>query len=307
MLLRAKVFYFILMLACLCGCKFSEDAIQETEASLFTDRIPLGKLDSREVDEVSGMATSRKNDGMIWVHNDSGDQPRFFLLDEQGRLVLTCILQGVFNRDWEDIAIGPGPKAGETYLYVADIGDNKGVYAHKYVYRFLEPQWDGKTELMEVGDVETITFGYPDGLRDAETFMVDPISKDWYLVSKREEKVNVYQHPYPQSLILVDTLTKTGSLPYTRVTAGDISADGSEVLLKSYEWVLYWSREEGQAISDLLKTAPVVLPYEREPQGEAISWRNDGTGYFTLSEESLGIWPWLYRYDRKTSTGSKLH
>ena len=32
-------------------------------------------------------------------------------------------LQGADLRDWEDMALGPGPKQGQDYLYVGDIGD----------------------------------------------------------------------------------------------------------------------------------------------------------------------------------------
>ena len=52
---------------------------------------------------------------------------------------LTCTLAGVENRDWEDIAVGPGPDASKSYVYVADIGDNEGQYQYKYIYRFEEP------------------------------------------------------------------------------------------------------------------------------------------------------------------------
>ena len=33
-------------------------------------------------------------------------------------------LTGATNVDWEDIAVGPGPAVGTSYLYVADTGNN---------------------------------------------------------------------------------------------------------------------------------------------------------------------------------------
>jgi len=42
-----------------------------------------------------------------------------------------------------------------------------------------------------------------------------------------------------------------------------------------------------------LMRVPVELPYEVEPQGEAIGFARDGKGYFTTSE---GVRPTLYYY-----------
>jgi hypothetical protein len=41
-------------------------------------------------------------------------------------------------------------------------------------------------------------FQYPDGSRDAETLLLDPLTKDIYVISKREfEDIRVYRAPYP--------------------------------------------------------------------------------------------------------------
>jgi len=46
---------------------------------------------------------------------------------------------GASNRDWEDMAIGPGPVDGQQYLYIGDIGDSLAQYDIKYIYRVPEP------------------------------------------------------------------------------------------------------------------------------------------------------------------------
>jgi hypothetical protein len=73
-------------------------------------------------------------------------------------------------------------------------------------------------------------------------------------------------------------------IPFHKIVAGDISANGEEVLLKTYDHIYYWKRIPGETIIDLLKRKPMRLPYDREPQGEAIGFAQDGSGYFTLSE-----------------------
>ena len=51
-------------------------------------------------------------------------------------------------------------------------------------------------------------------------------------------------------------------------------------------------------VSEMLKEAPLELPYEREPQGEAITWAEDGKGFYTLSERVSGKKSYLYYYER---------
>ena len=83
-----------------------------------------------------------------------------------------------------------------------------------------------------------------------------------------------------------------------QLVGGDISPDGTEVLLKSYVKVFYWRRQTGQSLVDLLQTEPTILPYMPEPQGEAIGFATDGSGYYTLSEAQSGLEPRLYFYRR---------
>ncbi|VAX19112.1 hypothetical protein MNBD_IGNAVI01-2275, partial [hydrothermal vent metagenome] len=69
----------------------------------------MGIIESNEINEASGIAASRKNPGLFWTHNDSGDNARLFAFDSLGRHRGEFLLAGIQNRDWEDIAIGPGP------------------------------------------------------------------------------------------------------------------------------------------------------------------------------------------------------
>jgi len=41
------------------------------------------------------------------------------------------------------------------------------------------------------------------------------------------------------------------------------------------------------------------VPYEEEPQGEALTWTKDGSGFYTLSEKSKGKESFLYFYSLK--------
>ena len=85
------------------------DVDQLPVSDAFSPPIDMGLLDNNEMDEVSGIAVSRQDASYIWAHNDSGDSNRIFLIRNDGSYAGTFLLQGASNRDWEDIAIGPGP------------------------------------------------------------------------------------------------------------------------------------------------------------------------------------------------------
>ena len=171
----------------------------------------------------------------------------------------------------------------------------------KTIYRVPEPKVKtGKPPITSaLSGVEQIRFRYPDDKRDAETLLVDPRTRDLYIVSKREDRVHVYRAAYPQFTNTVITLEFLGQLTAYDVTAGDISPSGREILIKAYDTIKYWQRGEKQSVWEALQGEPRRLPYEPEAQGEAIAWAGDESGYFTLSEERDGIPAYLYFYARE--------
>jgi hypothetical protein len=274
------------------------------DTSLFYPYIGLGVLTNAQIDEASGIAVSRHDSTFIWTHNDSGDLNRIFLFKNDGTYAGAFRIDGAGNRDWEDMAIGPGPVDGMNYLYVADIGDNIVQYSQKHIYRFPEPNIalaDTTVQWVNYGDnVDRITFQYPSDIKmDAEALMIDPWTKDLYIVTKREFPVVVYRLPFPQSTTETIVAQKYGTLPFTLATAGDISADGKEILIKTKEKVFLWTRNEGESIADALIRQPIRVTYTPEPQGEAIAYTGNGCGYYTLSEAKGGIIPTIYYYKRK--------
>lgn len=233
------------------------------------------------IDEASGLADSRTMDGHVWVNEDSGTPAQLNLLTHGGKLAGRFALPGIANRDWEDMAVGPGPQSGVTYLYLADIGDNLARNEHNVIYRLAEPTSLGQA----VRAIDRIAFRYADGARDAETLLLDPLTGDLWIVSKGEANVRLYQLPYPQSTTTVNTAVFGGELPLTRVTSGSISPDGQEILLKTYLGVYYWPRFSGETVAETLVGKKFYsLSYQLEPQGEGICFDKAGTGFFTLSE-----------------------
>lgn len=273
--------------------------IQE-QAPVFGSRQIKGPVESDDITEASGMDTGMRNPDVLWINNDSGDLPRVFAAGTDGKHLGICKIENAGNRDWEDIAAGPGPDDNTGYIYIADIGDNEAVYDLKYIYRIPEPEVSSQkpTDIISV-KADVIRFMYPDGRRDAETILIDPLKKDIYIVSKREKNVRVYLAEYPQPLDKTITLKRVATLPLTNIVGGDISNNGSEIILKDYDFVYYWKRTAKQTIAEaLLNNKFFTLPYKREIQGESICWSYNADGYYTVSEESFLISAYLYFYER---------
>lgn len=255
----------------------------------------MGINKNKKLEEASGLAGSARNPGYLWTHNDSGNPAELFLLDSTAATRKVFTLAEIKNRDWEDIALGPGPEENVNYLYIGDIGDNLSHYPLKYIYRTKEPSID-QTEVIR--DFDKLIVKLSDDVRDSEALLSDPVSKNLYLISKRAKSAGVYEILYPFSS---DTLIaeKVCELPLKSVNGGAISVDGKEVLLKNYEYIYYWKKAGDESFIDLLKKPAIELPYDPEPQGEAIAWARDGSGFYTLGENAKGERSKLFFYKRK--------
>lgn len=289
----------ILLLVPMCNTRKNFDK------GYFAMGVRQGVLDNSEIDEASGLAASAVNKGMLWTHNDSGDEARIFLIDRTGSCRAVVRLEGVTNRDWEDISVGPGPSEGESYVYVGEIGDNRAMYAYKYLYRFPEPEIPLRREMLDttIHVSDSIKFTLEGGPRDTEAVIVDPLSRDVFVFSKNEKKnIRVFRLAYPQSTTEVMEAEYVMPLPIVKVNAADVSPDGREILIKNYTHVYYWQKEPGESIPTALTREPLSLPYTTEPQGEAVTFDRDGEGYFTLSEENNNTKPWLLFYERVRAT-----
>lgn len=269
----------------------------------FKPDIIAGQIQDKRLNEISGIVRSINNPGYFWVHNDSGDKARIFLISTEGKTVATLNINKAKNRDWEDITIGKDKK-GKPYIFIGEIGDNNSRYKYKAIYRLPEPKIKSlkKEQILYADNVEVVYYQYEDGSRDAESIMFDPTDRNIYILSKREDSINVYKISAFQKSNDTITVPRIISLPITKVTAADISSDGKNILIKNYDNVYYWYREKTETdLSKILEKRGTPLPYVRELQGEAISWNLDGSAYITVSEKNRSKkLPYIYIYKRKS-------
>jgi len=278
-------------------------AIPGTPPAVFEPSEALGDIDNSQTDEISGMAASRLNPGILWVQNDSGDQARIYALDESGELVARFSLNGASNSDWEDLATARDPVNNEWYIYAADIGDNGASKSEIAVYRAREPGGVIPGQSYVTGsianpDVQRYRFDYPDGPRNAETLLVEPTTGDFYILSK-ETPPQVYRSSYPHSNSGTTSLDFLGTMPQHSnvLLGGDLSPDGTRILVKDAGSISMYCRAPGQTMISALQSAPIAVPYTVEAQGEAVAWGAFGDRYYTASEQESGQpTPILFRY-----------
>jgi hypothetical protein len=257
----------------------------------------VARLKNSSVSESSGLVASRNNREAYWTHNDSGDGPFIYAFDNKGESLGVWRVSGAEADDWEDIAIGPGPEPGKSYLYIADTGDNSGNRRQIVVYRVLEPTFtvadreSTKAKPRVTERVDAIRFRYPDGRHDAEALLIHPTSGKLYLLTKVPIANSiVYESSPPFDVAKVSTLKRTGDVRVPSIfggviTGGDISPDGRRIALcdyfQGYELVLPTT---STSFDDIWKQRAVGFDLGARNQGEAIAYRLDGRAILATSE-----------------------
>jgi hypothetical protein len=246
--------------------------------------VVTGRLAAPEATEISGLVLSPTQPGVLWAHNDSGDRARIFALRSDGSLIASLEVPGAEATDWEDIAVGPG---GD--LLLADIGDNNSVRKDIDIYRVPEPRLaDGPST---TAAATRLRLTYPDGAHDAETLLADPRTREIVIVTKRlDGRSGVYATQAPAREAPGEAVLRhAGALRLGLgglATAGDVSADGRTIAIRTYTALYAWTRKPGASLAAALARKPCVGSAQLglEGQGESLALSRDGRSFFTVPE-----------------------
>ena len=247
----------------------------------------LALVQDERIDECSGLAFSSLTDDAVWMHNDSGGQPRLFLVGQDGLTRSVCRIRSADAVDWEDMC--SFRMDDQSYLLIGDVGDNHVQRTKKKspctLYLLREP----KPSIKETRNVEwdvRFRFEYEDGPHNCEGIAVDVERREILLLTKELPfTCGLYRlpldiHVREQNL----TAKRIVRLQIPFATGLDISRDGR--LLAAVTMWDGWicQRTAQQTWAEALKASIQRIRVPARMQGESVCFSADGT-YLLLSSE----------------------
>ncbi len=241
---------------------------------------PLNEL----LDETSGLILW---DGFLWTHNDDSDTRIYQVDASQAKIVAQYQLEGVVNRDWEEIS-----QDGD-YIYLGDFGNNaSGNRSDLHLLRIEKQSFRYGKAI-----IDTIWFSYSDQLDfnprrpnqtefDCEAFIVSHDSI--YLFTKQwsSGQTSVYSLPKVPGRYLAKRIDQydiqglvTGATYMDSLNL--LALCGYNILLQPFIFLLY-DFQDFRFFSGNKRKLSVNLPFH---QVEGIA-TDDGLIYF-LSNEAI--------------------
>ena len=274
---------------------------------------PVARITFSPISESSGMVQSRRFDNVFWVHNDSGDAPRLFAINGEGKVIYPGFMavhgetpeqgkteyQGVainpaYNYDWEDVAID------DNYIYIADIGNNGNARRDLGIYVVAEPN---PRAVAATRPITWYPVRYPEQSQypadewhyDAESLFV--FNDKFYIITKHREDRKISQLEAGAQLYRMDTRHTDRPNVLTRVaesreiaaaTAAELAPDGRQlaVLCHLQLWVF-----ETPANGDNFFASParkISMTLEHIGQAESVTWLDNET--LLIGNEQGGLY-----------------
>lgn len=228
----------------------------------------------KALEEASGLYIESPD--KLWWHNDSGGKPRLLATDSEGNIVDSIYLNGIQNRDWEDISVDD-----EGNLYIGDVGNNRNNRKDLTIFILNRA----------TGNLDSISYHYP------EQKSFPPAQENWnfnmegffwandslYLFTKNRigrgtdvtRQYVLPDQPGRYAATLVDSL----QLDDRVVTAAAMSPDGTKAALVAYTF----------RVKPIPRSQATLYIFTDFPAGRYLQG--------TMTSYPLRSWPWLTQYE----------
>lgn len=261
----------------------------------------FGELDAvtslpRLLDEVSGIQESSNSD-IIWMVNDSGNEPLLFGVTSEGEIHKTLQLN-VKNHDWEALT-----SDNEGNLYVADFGNNNNKRKNLVILKVKQEELYKSNEVK----VERIEFSYPnqtkfppkknDRFFDAESLLYR--NGFLYIFTKSRVKENygktmLYKIPAFEGNYAAQYISEFNNCNEFNcsITDAAISPDGKKVALLTHQSLIIFTNFKGD---NFFNGDMKTYTFNHISQKEGITFIDNTTVYIT-DEASKGYNATLYKF-----------
>lgn len=250
-------------------------------------------VSDNEISEASGIAASLRQKDAIWLHNDSGDSARLFLVGLDGKTRAVVSLNVERPLDWEDMCSFEAD--GEKWLLIGDTGDNQRVRSLSAraceLLLIKEPEFksgQGSPPIVKTDVVSRIEFQFPDGPEDCESLAVDTQTKEILLLTKcAPHKCQLFRLPFStksgQQKLMAEPVT---SLAVPFATSMDVSADNQSLVIVNMFSGALIRREKDESWNSACQKPITVLTLPAQPQCETVCFESTGASVLVNSERS---------------------
>ncbi len=250
-------------------------------------------VEDGEISEASGIALSRRQNDALWLHNDSGDSARLFLVGFDGKTRAIVTLNVERPIDWEDMCSFEAD--GEKWLLIGDTGDNGRIRSKTEraceLLLIKEPEikpGNKSPVLVKADVVSRIEFQFPEGPEDCESLAVDTQSNEILLLTKSvPQKCQLFRLPLSTTTGRRKlTAEPIASLAVPFATSMDVSADNQSLVIVNMFSGALIRRGKDESWNSACQKPITVLTLPAQPQCEAVCFESTDDSVLVNSERT---------------------
>ena len=272
----------------------------------------MGKLESEDLPETSGLAASRTEPNLLFAVNDSGNAPGIYALTIDGKEAGYWPIDYPNTHDFEDLAAFV--LDGKHYLLVADTGDNFHWRRQLNILVFEAPDTESNGRPLQLA--WQFGFNFPKGYRDVEAVAVDAESNSIFLVSKRYVPPEIFRLPLQpgDDLVTAESVVVLEGIP--RPTDRDLAEDptygayssmptafdinGRDAVLVTYKEAYLYRRKPGETWAEAFSRMPNRVPLPDINALESVAFDSKGRYFYVTGEREDGTGPAdVFRVDHR--------